>query len=182
MSLSFRSAARFAPKLESLEAREVPAGIQVLVNNNVLQIIGDNHANAIAIHDNGQGKISVEFGNESFTVSGIATVKIDANGGNDTVHYKLTGPLKTTETIVAKLGSGADQGDFNFLAGVASNGHLTLKVNDGAGDDKDVVKLGTIASGGSATIAINGGSGANTVDLHTPDAEYGKLIVKLKNV
>lgn len=180
MRLKSRSTSRCTLQLESLEAREVPT-IQVLATSGVLQIVGDNQANAINLLDNGDGKISVNFGTESFTVSGVNTVKIDTSAGKDAVHYKLTGPLETKETIVAKLGSGSDVGDFNFMAGIAADGHLTLKVNDGAGDDKDVVKMGTIASGGSATIAINGGSGTNTIDVHTPDAEYGKLIVKVKN-
>jgi hypothetical protein len=171
-------ATRFVPQLESLEVREVPA-IQILNTGHTLQIIGDAQANTISILDNGQGTISVSVGTEQFTLTGINNVKIDTRAGDDTVNYKLTGPLEVTESIEAWLGKGSDTSSFNFGHGIASDGNLTLKVHDGTGADQNTVKIGAIALGGSVSVNVDGGTGVNTIDRKTPDMELGKLDVNV---
>lgn len=175
-----RNAFRFAPHLETLEAREVPA-VQIFVSNHILQVVGDGHSNVISILDNGQGTITVVAGKEQFIATGIHNVNIATGGGGDQVSYQLTGKLQTTENVTATLGKGSDQGKFDFSDGVASNGHLTLVVHDGAGADHDSVTMGKIASGGSAILDIHGGEGYNTVEISTPDKVAGSLVVAVFN-
>jgi hypothetical protein len=180
MTRTGRHSTRFAPHLESLEAREVPA-VLIFVTDHTLDVIGDGHANIIKIQDNGQGTITVDAGNEQFTASGIHNVNIATGGGGDRVSYQLTGTLETTENITASLGTGSDKGNFDFSDGIAGDGHLSLVVYDGAGADHDTVTIGKIAAGGSAFVNIHGGSGNNTVKINTPDKIAGTLVVDIHN-
>jgi hypothetical protein len=175
MKLKTNLGTRFIPVLEGLEAREVPA-VQIFVTDHVLHVLGDGHANIVGIHDNGEGKITVDAGSEHFTASGIHEVKIATEGGGDRVNYQLTGPLKTTEKILANLGKGSDKAVFNFSEGVAAGGHLKLKVEDGAGADRDKVTIGSIAKGGSAVLQVHGGKGNDTIDFHSFGKVAGHLV------
>jgi hypothetical protein len=168
-----------APKLESLEAREVPA-VHIFEVNHTLHVVGDGHADTIAITDNGKGTITVNAGTEHFTATDIHHIKIDTGGGGDTLTYDLTAKLTTTETITAWLGKGSDKATFNFSAGVGSDGHLTLRLHDGAGADRDSVTMGSVAKGGSAVVKEFGGRGNDRISFHASGEVGGRLAVTVR--
>ncbi len=165
---------RFVPCLEGLEAREVPA-VQIFATDHVLHVIGDGHADSIHVQDNGRGTITVNSGNEHFTVSGIDRVVIATGSGADKLSYNLTGPLEIAESITVRLGKGADTASLNFSDGVAAKGHLKLTVDGGSGADTEWVKIGSIAKGGSAVVDMDGGKGRDTLTFHSIGRVGGHL-------
>lgn len=162
-------------RLEDLEAREVPAA-QVAVVGHTLIVTGDDKADTVAIQDNGQGTLTVDAGGKQTVARDIHHVAILTGGGDDKVTYTLTGALKSARHVVALLGTGADTGTFDFKAGVADGGRLSLNLNGGIGADKLKVDVGGVAKGGSAEFVVRGGPGKDGVYFHSAGDVGGRLV------
>jgi hypothetical protein len=140
MSLSRKRPNPVLPCVEVLEDRTVMSTASFDPGTGLLQITGTNLADHIKIVDNGSptaaGAIKVfDNGHLLFSspavgggVSAVTHIEVDTLQGNDSVTYKLTGPLLFAQrTVDVDLGEGADtfkanlNGSFGFGASLAFN-------------------------------------------------------------
>lgn len=84
---------QFAPKFDTLEAREVPA-VLASFNTDSLTVIGDGAANSIVVAADASGTLTVTNNGAAVNVTAIAgvankanlrTVTVDARGGDDSI-------------------------------------------------------------------------------------------------
>src|SRR5262245_7872915 len=134
--------ARYAPRLEVLEDRLVPA-LTIREVNGVLRIKGDDHLNDfITIGDTGgsvAGPVTV-IANGQFRLSRtpITRIRIDTGGGRDTVQYSLLRNLISGQNrrIDIDTGSDLDTVTINLAAGLQANSSLRLTARLGSGNDQ----------------------------------------------
>jgi hypothetical protein len=131
---------RVRPQLEILEDRCCPSGVSL--QNHVLTLTGDTTNSTIIVRDGGHGNISaqVEDGRgvwHSLSASGVTTVDVNSNSGNDRVEYDLATTLTSSETLNFNLGKGNDQVHLNLDQKITAS---SLKINvDGGGGNPDVL-------------------------------------------
>lgn len=137
-------AVRFAPRLESLEARDVPAGnVQAFVGDGILYVAGDDAANRFSIFGTGKNSVALR------SLDGTTTI----NGRSDTV---FIGDIKRGYYIRTYGGD-----DVVVISGTRSNGMLDVDTGDG-NDDLRVSDAGhrketVLATGnGNDTVTLNG--------------------------
>src|SRR5262245_34914269 len=116
---------RSLPSLESLETRFCPA-VRVSVLGSAMTVLGDHAANAISISDTGAGGITVVGDGRTFNASGITSLRVRAQDGNDQLSYTLTGASTGIRAIDIDLEKGNDSASVDLAAGVAS-GSLTFE-------------------------------------------------------
>lgn len=84
---------QFAPKMDALEAREVPA-VLATFNTDLLTVLGDGAANNIVVSADASGNLQVTNNGTAVAITSIAgsadksalrTVTVDARGGNDSI-------------------------------------------------------------------------------------------------
>ena len=130
--------AGFAPRLEALEDRCLPAGIFTQLGG-LLLITGTSGPDDIRIGDAGTGQISVLSGLQTNPqiFNNVTRIRVRTLGGNDSVHYDLLGTANTPRSINVDLGAGNDR-FVAFLNGNAlgAGADYRLAVNGGAGDDR----------------------------------------------
>jgi Ca2+-binding RTX toxin-like protein len=147
----------FAPQLNTLEAREVPA-VVAFFNTDTLTVVGDDNANNIVVAADAGGnlkvtnngaavKINTTFG--SPTNVNLKTVNVSAKGGNDMILID-----KSINVL-----------DANGKLAASANGTL----NGGGGDDRITVMSGGFVGGtpGSQIVGnftMYGGSGNDFLD------------------
>jgi hypothetical protein len=165
------------PSVTPLEGREVPTVFISMSAPDTLVIVGDNGNDSVLLRDNGAGFINgYASGFGAFSVSGIRTIRIATNGGNDLVGYALAGNLLAGQqrSVSVDLGSscwwgGCDQFVgylFNPFTGVGSDllagSSLTITVL--GGDGMDVISVNAsrdtdVAAGARLSVNLAGGSG-----------------------
>ncbi|MCS6865511.1 MAG: calcium-binding protein [Gemmataceae bacterium] len=88
-----RSAASFAPRLDRLEAREVPA-VVAFFNTDTLTVLGDHQANDIVVAADSNGNLQVTNNGSAVAIVSIfgtpnkvnlRTINVDARDGNDSI-------------------------------------------------------------------------------------------------
>jgi hypothetical protein len=131
---------RVRPQLEILEDRCCPSGVSL--QNHVLTLTGDSTNSMMTVRDGGHGNISVEIedghGNwHDLSATGVTTINVNSNGGNDNIEYDLTNTLTSSETWNLNLGKGNDQVHLNFDQKITAS---SLKINvDGGGGNPDIL-------------------------------------------
>lgn len=165
-------------RLENLEARECPAAT-ITVLGSVMTIRGDNLANNIAISDNGQNAVTATVDALApVTATGITTIRVNAEAGNDVFAYRLTGAAGTPRSLFVDLGKGNDSGSLNLGAGFAA-GRFFADVQGNDGIDSLAATLGSVAQGASAVAEVNGGKGTDVINGAFTGALNGFLDFKL---
>ena len=81
----------------------------------------------------------------------------------DRIHYTLTVPNGTAETLTALLATASLDGNTALVAGSVTASQGAVTTGNGAGDATVVVALGDLAAGGTATVGWE-----VTVDAHLP--------------
>lgn len=183
------AAPRFAPSLQILEAREVPAVTATFAAGS-LSVFGDNLDNSITVSRDAAGKILVNGGAVSIlggtpTVANTATIQVFGQGGNDTLTLnEANGALPKAnlfggagnDTLTG--GSGGDmlfgqagndvllgKGGSDFLFGGTENDTLT----GGDADDMAFGESGNdrfVWNPGDDTDLNEGGAGTDTVEVN----------------
>ena len=145
---------QFAPRLDALEAREVPA-VMAMFNTSTLAVIGDSTANNIVVSADAAGNLQVTNNGAAVkivstlgtaTKTSLTSVYVDAKGGDDTIFLDRSlnvldanGKLVAAPSGVLSGGSGNDRisaGTGGFLGGVVGNPIVgNLVMDGGAGDD-----------------------------------------------
>ena len=130
--------AGFAPRLEALEGRCLPAATVTQVGT-LLTITGTSGPDDIRIGDAGTGQISVLSGPQTFPqiFNNVSRIRVRTLGGNDSVHYDLLGNANTALALDVKFGAGNDR-FVAFMNGNAltAGADYRLTVNGGAGNDR----------------------------------------------
>ncbi len=145
---------QFAPSLDTLETREVPA-VMAVFNTSTLSVVGDAAANNIVVSADTAGNLQVTnngvavsitttFG--SATKANLSNVFVDAKGGDDSINLDRSlnvldanGKLASAPSGVLSGGGGNDNisaGTGGFVGGVIGNvivGNLVM--DGGSGDD-----------------------------------------------
>ena len=165
---------RFAPRIDALEAREVPA-VMALFNTSVLAVVGDDAANSIVISADAGGNLQVTNNGTavaitttagSATAANLTTVFVDAKGGDDSITLDRSlnvldanGKLAAAPGGVLMGGAGNDTIRAltgGFLGGVVGNPIVgNLVMDGGAGDD--------FLDSGFGNDVLLGGSGNDTL-------------------
>jgi Ca2+-binding RTX toxin-like protein len=184
-----KPAPRFAPALEQLDAREVPAVVATF-SAGTLAVFGDGLANAITVSRDAAGKLLVNGGAVKViggtpTVANTALIEVFGQGGNDTIALnEANGALPRAFLFggsgndVLTGGSGADmlfgQGGNDTLLGKGGNdllfgGDGNDSLTGGAGDDQVFGQSGNdrmIWNPGDGTDLNEGGDGSDTVEVN----------------
>jgi hypothetical protein len=98
--------------LESLEGREVPAGVvTTAVSHGNLIVTGDNSANQITVSQAATGQVTITGtggtnvdGGTASTRSFTGNLVIKLKGGNDTVSFDLTNPIDLPHDLTVSYG------------------------------------------------------------------------------
>jgi Ca2+-binding RTX toxin-like protein len=181
--------ARFTPRLQSLDARDVPAVIATF-SAGTLSVFGDSLDNTIDISRDAAGKLLVNGGAVAIkggtaTVANTALIQVFGQGGNDTITLnEAQGALPRAnlfggagnDTLIG--GSGGDmlfgqsgndtllgKGGFDFLFGGSENDTLT----GGDADDQVFGESGNdrmVWNPGDDTDLNEGGAGTDTVEVN----------------
>jgi hypothetical protein len=130
-----------------LEGRETPACIVGLGGPDTLVITGNGASDAVLIRDNGAGGITGSAtGWGAFSFSGIKSIQVNTEGGDDRVVYNLFRNMLPGQERVVNVGLGNTGNDsftanlFNPATGVGSDlmtgSSLIIGVQAGAGADR----------------------------------------------
>ena len=179
---------RFAPRLECLDDRSLPAVVNLV--GSTLMITGDSGPNSVTISDTGQlGSVDPETGVRSGGITVVAdgveywygtqvlAIVVDTQEGADTVAYELTGPLTSTRLVGVDLGRGADTFtatlDNQAISGFGTT--LGITVDGRGGGDTMVLSAGgtTVAEGASLSVELLGEGGK---DFITFTHSWGELL------
>jgi hypothetical protein len=177
-----RQCGRFAPHLESLEDRLVPAphlialGVTVVQFGSFVQISGASTKDTITILDNGtdnDGAVQVTFSPQKtgatspFSSHGKVTlISINTKGGNDTVSYTLTqaGAGTAMRTINCNLGSGKDSFTGKLTDGLDSGARWDVTVHGGSGKDTERFDCtGWLGGGSNLSVNLSGDGDRDTI-------------------
>jgi hypothetical protein len=156
---------RVRPQLEILEDRCCPSGVSL--QNHILTLTGDSTNSTMIIRDGGHGNVTaqVEDGHgkwHSLTATGVSTITVNSNGGNDNIQDTLTNTLTTSETLNLNLGKGNDQVHLNFNQKITAP---SLKINvDGGGGNPDILATFGEIDGTNLQLLARLGNSANHFD------------------
>jgi Ca2+-binding RTX toxin-like protein len=152
--MSSHNARKFAPALNTLEAREVPA-VLAAFNTDTLTVIGDNTDTDIAVSAAADGTLQVFSNGTAVPISTIAgtpnkantnNINVDAGGGNDSISIDRSvnvldanGKLAASPNGTLRGGSGNDAIKVmsgGFVGGVIGNPIVgNFAMYGGSGDD-----------------------------------------------
>jgi hypothetical protein len=175
MSLQRNLRNRFAPRVEALEDRLVPAlTVNHLGTSLTITAMGNtqlNHNHSVTILDDGKGDFTVTIDGSTTSFSGVTSLTFFGGNKADHVVYELTGDLQQTETLAFHLRQGNDTfsglllGNIGHTSGgTTTNGALNLSVDHGPGNDvASLVDLGKVLSGSSLNYTENFGGNATGV-------------------
>ena len=153
---------RVRPQLEILEDRCCPSGVSL--QNHVLTLTGDSTNSMMTVRDGGHGNISVEIEDghgkwHDLSATGVTTINVNSNGGNDRIEYDLTNTLTSSETLNLNLGKGNDQVHLNFTQKITAS---SLKINlDGGGGNPDILATFGEIDGTNLQLLARLGNAAN---------------------
>jgi hypothetical protein len=162
---------RFMPRVEALEDRWCPT-VLVTLTGQTLNIVGDNHANVVTVHeDDGATDLEVKGDGvkHNFAANGVTTINVNLKGGNDQFTYNFGEDVfKFPKTILVKLGKGNDQVHFDLNNDTNSPGQFTtvkanldIHVFGGKGSDVVTADFGTV-DGASVSFDVDLGQARRT--------------------
>lgn len=165
---------QFQPKLDALEAREVPAVLAVF-NTSTLTVLGDGDANNIVVSADATGNLQVTNNGAAVAINttfgsankaNLQTVNVSAEGGDDSIVIDrsinvLDANGKLAATASGTLGGGAGNDTIRVLSGGFQGGVIgnpiigNFTMMGGAGDD--------FLDSGFGNDALFGGGGNDTL-------------------
>jgi hypothetical protein len=163
--------ARFAPRVEALEERCVPA-CNFIVRGGTLFVTAPTSPTAapdtIVISDNGGNGANnvVGFCRAPFFPNvPISRVQVNTHG-SERVVYNLVGDLTTARVVNAQLGGGDNSFQAVLRRNILTGGNLALNVAGGAGNDHlQAVMIGSLAANAHLAINYSGGGGNDTLNV-----------------
>ncbi|MBN9121438.1 MAG: hypothetical protein J0I06_20180 [Planctomycetes bacterium] len=153
--MSDRRPNRFAPSLQALDAREVPAVIlNTLADGSTEVFINDlgSGADTIVVRDFGNGTVAGQDNAISFSASNVTKIRINTEGGNDAVRYELIGSLQDGRQMSVEVGLGSNfdptVGNDRFEAildsGVTLGNKSNLSISADGGNGRDYLSVTAI--------------------------------------
>lgn len=172
--MSARKQHRFAPRLDALETREVPAVLAVF-NTDALTVLGDGTANNIVVAADSAGNLQVTNNGNAVAINttlgtpnkaNLKTITVDARGGSDSVVIDrsvnvLDANGKLAASANGTLIGGAGNDTIRVLSGGFQGGVIgnpiigNFTMLGGAGDD--------FLDSGFGNDAMFGGEGNDTM-------------------
>jgi hypothetical protein len=197
-----RRPARFAPSMEALEDRSVPAVTAALAGGTLLLQGGGASETATVSHD-GNGNIVVTatgLGTQSF--SNISKVEFDMNGGNDLVTFNQGSSLSPVTqvrnmTVEAHLGGGDDTFQANLFGSVTNGATMRIDVDGDSfltsGNDVVTIRAGNldpsealdsaadfdVQTGSTLSVNVIGDGGSENIDVFYQGELDGALRLNL---
>ena len=176
---------RFAPRLECLDARDLPS-VSYDLQGTLLFVHGDvTAADTITITDNGTATgVSVTGGGGHDWAAGavISHVFVDTQGGADTVTYNLTAPLSVNRLVDVSLGAGNDV----YVANISNTTlapfvNLDLSVKADGGKDSMTLNAQNVSTttGSILNVDFAGQAGKDTMAFNYSigvSGEFGQVI------
>jgi hypothetical protein len=160
------ASARGVGTISNDDGGQTPGACRVRESRGMLEIVGDNTANAIQVDDAGNGNISVSSDcgiNESF--SGVSRLQVLAQGGNDDVRYTLSGTPIMARWVTIDMGDGDDSSSVQASA-VTISQNLQIRVQGGSGADRMAAAVDAVLARSNTPLGLfmDGGLGADTMD------------------
>jgi hypothetical protein len=158
---------RFAPKLEALDDRIVPACTWTL-EGGVLTIIGSQRADVVDVQDDGT-TLTVTCDGETLDLPAdaeVTDVVLRLGAGNDTVTYSQTGDLATdsARSLLVCLGNGHDTFTGTLTGGLVDTASLDVRVRGDNGlDTLNFSGDGDVAEGAALSVKLYGGNAKDTI-------------------
>jgi hypothetical protein len=160
-----RAATRFAPKLEALADRVVPAVTPVL-DGTTLILKGDSRANEVLIEDDGTTLTVTADGETVDVADTVEKIVISLGSGDDTVTYDLTGDLTVARAFEVSLGNGKDEFTGSVEGNLLDGSSLDVVARGMNGRDSlSFDAAGDIAADASLSVALGGGNGVDAVGI-----------------
>jgi hypothetical protein len=165
--------------VETLESRCTPAGhVAAVLSGSTLVITGDAEDNGIQVKDSSTGDVLVSGlsdtlinGEDWQTFSGVSSLRIQMNQGNDVVYLGGIDGLTLSGSLSVDLGAGDDQLTFiNTYVG----GSTSIKA--GAGDDVVAVNGGNTFNGSVLVDLAQGGDNFGTADTGPGPNTFNKAL------
>lgn len=169
---------KFLPALSQMEARECPA-VVCTASNGILQILGDRTDNVIDISSSADGSFQVVGDGQSFSFTGIQSVRVATFDGNDTVRLTLNeGTKQFGINFYADLGGGDDSFALTVVSTlppiyspVSPTSAINVNVAGSVGNDSLVAQFKSADPAALATLvpavklALDGGDGNDRLML-----------------
>jgi hypothetical protein len=168
---------RRVPQLEVLEDRTVPAST-VTFSNGVVLIQGDASGNKVTVTDTGlpasnsQNNVLVQCDGQSKAFKHVQTIQANLFGGKDEMTYQLVAPLQPgTRTVLADLGTGADQFIASLKGDVLPGATLNISVRGDPGSDdigspdSIIFTASGVAIGGTVNLDLDGDWGNDFIGV-----------------
>jgi hypothetical protein len=124
---------QFRPRVETLEARTVPA-VSVAFAGTTATVTGDAADNVVSIRDNGDGDLTITAGG-TFTGNNVRRIVVNLHDGKDRFTYTQTGNRTRDMQIVGTLGNGNDLFTGRILGDINAFRTLDLQVDGKKGAD-----------------------------------------------
>lgn len=173
---------RFAPRLECLDDRSLPAVMVDLIGS-TLVITGDSGANSVTISDSGQlGSVDPETGVRSGGLTVVAdgveywfgtqvsAIVVNTYEGDDSVLYALTGPLSATRLVSVDLGRGDDSFTADLTGQTISGAGTSLGISAYGGGGRDTLVLNavgtTVAPEALLSVELYGQAGKDAITFN----------------
>jgi hypothetical protein len=164
--------------VETLESRCTPAGhVAAVLSGSTLVITGDAKDNAIQVEDSTGGVLvsglsgTLINGAAWQTFSGVSSLRIQMNQGNDQVYLGGIGSLTLSGSLSVDLGAGDDQ--LTFI-NTSVGGSTSIKA--GAGDDVVAVNGGNTFNGSVLVDLAQGGDNFGTADTGPGPNTFNKAL------
>jgi len=135
----------------------------------LLEIHGDSGADTINIQDSGNGTITVTDGTGQWLgqATGVRSIRLEGNSGNDTVRYKLLNTLTVNQSVYIELGSGGNNyANLDFSPGIRG-ANLTVCVTGSVGNDTILASIGELTRA-HTTFFLVGGDGNDNIQFGAP--------------
>jgi hypothetical protein len=143
-----------------------PPGACTAINvRGSLRIVADDSSNVIDISDNGSGTITVSSDcGISGSFESVSRIQVFAEGGNDSVDYRITGNPSVPRWVAIDLGDGDDSASVEAV-GVSLARNLQVRVNGGSGTDAIAAAIDAVIEQAKTPLGLilNGGPGADSV-------------------
>jgi hypothetical protein len=164
--------------VETLESRCTPAGhVAAVLSGSTLVITGDAKDNAIQVEDSTGGVLvsglsgTLINGAAWQTFSGVSSLRIQMNQGNDQVYLGGIGSLTLSGSLSVDLGAGDDQ--LTFI-NTSVGGSTSIKA--GAGDDVVAVNGGNTFNGSVLVDLAQGNDNFGTADTGPGPNTFNKAL------
>lgn len=121
MTVKLNATARLS--VESLETREVPAGLQAYLSGGVLGIVGTSGPDTVAVRQTGS-YLTIDGIRGYAPLSAVRRIQIDTGAGNDKVNLAVG--TQVADMVFASAGTGTDALFHPGRAGIVSGFEMTF--------------------------------------------------------